>query len=83
LHQLYVLPEVQMQGIGTMLLSEVEMAFPDVNSMRLEVIERNERSVHFYEHKGYKRIGRNEDWGVAHCKEPVLILEKQLNGWSI
>lgn len=83
LHQLYVLPESQLQGIGTMLLSEVEMAFPDVGTIRLEAIERNERAIRFFEQKDYKRVGRNEDWGSVTSKEPVLILEKQLSSWSI
>lgn len=83
LHQLYVLPETQLQGIGTMLLSDVEMAFPDVSSMRLEAIERNERAIRFFERRGYKRAGRNEDWSSFNCKEPVLILEKPLSSWTM
>lgn len=83
LHQLYVRPEVQVQGIGTMLLAEIEMAFPSVNTMRLEVIERNAKSVRFYERKGYAQVGRSEDWGDPSCKEPVIIMEKSLEGWSM
>ncbi|WP_343314303.1 GNAT family N-acetyltransferase [Brucella sp. BE17] len=83
LHQLYVRPEMQVQGIGTMLLAEIEMAFPDVRSIRLEVIEKNTKAVQFYDRKGYQRVGRNEDWGVPVCKEPVLIMEKPLEGWSM
>lgn len=83
LHQLYVLPEAQVQGIGTMLLSEVEMAFPDVSSIQLEVIERNERAIRFYERKNYKRVGRNDDWSISSCKQPALILEKQLSSWTM
>lgn len=83
LHQLYVRPQTQLQGIGTMLLAEVEMAFPDVSAIRLEVIERNERAVRFYERKGYARIGRNDDWGGPDYKEPVLIMEKKLESWNM
>ncbi|MFC4626208.1 GNAT family N-acetyltransferase [Daeguia caeni] len=83
LHQLYVAPQAQVHGIGTMLLAEAEMAFPDVKSMRLEVIERNVRAVRFYERKGYQRIGRNEDWGDPTCREPVLIMEKPIAGWRM
>lgn len=83
LHQLYVRPETQVQGIGTMLLAEIEMAFPDVRKLRLEVIERNGKAVRFYERKGFARVGRNEDWGDAHCKEPVLVMEKALEGWNL
>lgn len=83
LHQLYVRPEAQVQGIGTMLLAEVEMAFPDVKAIRLEVIEKNARSVDFYQRKGYVQVGRNEDWGDPNCREPVLVLEKVVAGWSM
>ncbi len=47
------------------------------------MIERNEKSVRFYERKGYARVGRSEDWGDPNCKEPVLIMEKSLEGWSM
>ncbi|MBN9047013.1 MAG: GNAT family N-acetyltransferase [Rhizobiales bacterium] len=83
LHQLYVRPETQVQGIGTMLLAEVEMAFPDVRKLKLEVIERNERAVRFYERKGFARVDRKEDWGDPQCREPVLMMEKSLESWSM
>ena len=83
LHQLYVRPDAQVQGIGTMLLAEIEMAFPGVRTMKLEVIERNTQAVNFYERKGYVTVGRNEDWGAPKCKEPVLIMEKSLESWSM
>lgn len=83
LHQLYVRPDVQVQGVGSMLLAEVEMAFPDADRLRLEVIERNAKAVRFYERKGFVNVGRNLDWGDPDCKEPVLILEKPLQAWSI
>lgn len=83
LHQLYVRPECQVQGIGTMLLAEVEMGFPGVKKMRLEVIERNAKAIQFYERKGYIATGRKEDWGDPDCKEPVIIMEKALEEWSM
>ena len=83
LHQLYVRPDTQVQGIGTMLLAEIEMAFPDVRTMKLEVIERNTKAVNFYERKGYTKVGRNEDWGDPNCKEPVLVMEKSLESWNM
>ena len=83
LHQLYVRSDAQVQGIGTMLLAEIEMAFPGVRTMNLEVIERNTQAVNFYERKGYVTVGRNEDWGDPNCKEPVLVMEKSLESWSM
>ncbi|MBC2885030.1 GNAT family N-acetyltransferase [Ochrobactrum sp. CM-21-5] len=83
LHQLYVRPDAQVQGVGTMLLAEIEMAFPDVRKIRLEVIEKNARALKFYERKGYVQVGRNDDWGEPHCRESVLVLEKSLESWSM
>ncbi len=83
LHQLYVNPEAQVQGVGTMLLSEVESAFPDVTHMELEVIARNERAVKFYERKGYVVTGTIENWGEPDCSEQVLIMQKKLEAWSM
>ena len=81
--QLYVRPTKQLQGLGTMLLEEVEMAFPGVKTMTLEVIERNEATLRFYKRKGYVTTGRTEDWGALNCSEPVLKMEKSLEGWSL
>lgn len=81
LNQLYVLPEQQIKGVGTSLLDEIEMAFPGVSVMKLEVLEVNTRARRFYEQKGYKQIGRNSQWGSLNFKEPVLILQKSLNAW--
>jgi len=39
--------------------------------------------VNFYERKGYSKVGRNEDWGDPNCKEPVLVMEKSLEGWNM
>lgn len=83
LHQLYVNPEAQVQGIGTMLLSELETAFPGVTHMELEVIARNERAVRFYKRKGYVVTGTIENWGEPECSEQVLIMEKPLETWSM
>lgn len=83
LHQLYVRPAAHAQGIGTMLLAEVEMAFPDVKAIRLEVVEKNTRAVEFYQRKGYVQVERREIWGDLNCPQPLLVLEKVVAGWSM
>lgn len=81
--QLYVRPTAQAQGLGTLLLTEVEMAFPGVTTMSLEVIERNEAAVRFYERRGYASVGRDTGWGALNCAEPVLMMGKSLESWSL
>lgn len=83
LHQLYVRPGAQVQGLGTMLLAEVEMAFPGIKTMSLEVIERNASAVRFFEHKGYVIVGRHADWGHIESSEPLVTMEKPLESWSL
>ncbi|MGU3574896.1 N-acetyltransferase family protein [Brucellaceae bacterium C25G] len=81
LNQLYVLPEEQIKGVGTTLLDEIETSFPGVSAMKLEVLEVNHKARRFYEQRGYTQIGRNADWGSLDFKQPVLIMQKNLNAW--
>lgn len=83
LSDLYVRPSEQVQGVGTMLLAEVEMAFPGVQVMRLDVIERQIEAVSFFNRKGYVAVGRGKDWGAVSCDEPKLIMEKSLETWDL
>jgi GNAT superfamily N-acetyltransferase len=83
LHQLYVRQGAQVQGLGTMLLAEVEMAFPGIKTMSLDVIERNASAVRFFEHKRYVVAGRHANWGGIQSAEPVITMEKPLESWSL
>ncbi|PRD42030.1 GNAT family N-acetyltransferase [Phyllobacterium phragmitis] len=83
LHQLYVRPEKQAQGIGTLLLIEMESAFPNARRLRLDVIEKNGKAVQFYEGKGYARTARTENWGDPDSGIAVLTLEKALADWPL
>ena len=55
LHQLYVLPHLQRQGIGQMLFAEIESCFMDANLIALEVEPRNAAAIAFYEAHGFER----------------------------
>ncbi|CDX17269.1 conserved hypothetical protein [Mesorhizobium plurifarium] len=77
LHQLYVHPACQRQGIGRLLLDEVEASFPEMRTLRLEVEEANAVAIAFYEANGFRRAGRTADCGGS-SGWPALILEKRL-----
>jgi ribosomal protein S18 acetylase RimI-like enzyme len=76
LHQLYVKPSTQGQGVGKMLLIEVESCFPDVRKIKLEVEEANDRAVKFYENNGFRKTGTTPDCGVKGSGIPAVIMEK-------
>lgn len=76
LHQLYVRPNQQGNGLGEKLLIEAESCFPDVRKIRLEVEEANPRAVKFYERNGFKKVGTNPDCGVKGSGIPAIIMEK-------
>lgn len=76
LHQLYVRPSAQGQGVGKKLLIEVEACFPDVRKIRLEVEAANERAVAFYEREGFRQVDTTPDCGVRGSGIPAVIMEK-------
>ncbi len=84
LSQLYVLPELQGQGIGTDLLGEIEQSFLDVKAMRIEVDPKNEQAIAFYKAHGYAQIGETSDCGGGGDNMPALIFEKKFDEqWSL
>jgi ribosomal protein S18 acetylase RimI-like enzyme len=78
LHQLYILPGAQRQGLGSQMLYEIEAAFPDAKAARLEVEAANEKAVRFYERHGFQTASRTENCGKEESGIAALILEKQL-----
>ena len=75
LHQLYVRPTCQGQGIGGMLLDEILDDFPDAKRIRLEVEAQNAQAIAFYEAYGFTRTGTTGDCGSAGSAIPALIFE--------
>ena len=78
LHQLYVRPDCQRQGIGRDLLAEITDAFPDATTMRLEVEAANTRAVGFYEAHGFAAVGRTDNCGTADSGIPAVVYERRL-----
>ncbi|TCM57498.1 ribosomal protein S18 acetylase RimI-like enzyme [Rhizobium sp. PP-F2F-G48] len=74
LHQLYVLPAFQRQGIARDLFAELETCFPYAGHMRVEVVSDNVPAIAFYEAHGFTEIGAGpKDWGM-----PTVEMEKVL-----
>ncbi|MEX6507915.1 N-acetyltransferase family protein [Jiella sp. M17.18] len=82
LHQLYVHPEQQRQGIGAELLGEIESAFPGAERIRLEVEEANEAAIAFYRGAGFGPVGTAvAAGGDQRFAIPATVYEKRLN-WA-
>eukprot|EP00913_Durusdinium_trenchii_P021294 g20007.t1 len=56
LHQLYVQPAHQGEGVGRDIFAELETCFPDAEIMRVEVALPNKRAVSFYERLGFVEL---------------------------
>ena len=80
LHQLYVLPRYQRQGIGRDLFAELETCFPDANAMLLEVDPRNEAAVAFYGVHGFVKVGETQHTADGISGVPLHVYEKPLGG---
>ncbi|MCA1403102.1 GNAT family N-acetyltransferase [Ensifer sp. IC3342] len=79
LHQLYVLPKYQRQGIGRDMFAELETCFPDAERMRLEVEPQNLLALAFYRAHGFVEVGKTANCGDEQSGVPALILEKRLS----
>ncbi|WP_284777503.1 GNAT family N-acetyltransferase [Agrobacterium sp. lyk4-40-TYG-31] len=78
LHQLYVDPLFQRQGVGRDMFAELETCFPDADIMRLEVEPRNKAAISFYEGVGFVEVDRVERMaGVEGL--PGIVMEKTLS----
>lgn len=78
LHQLYIRPEYQGQGIGSQLLAEIIDCFPDADILRLEVESANDKAVAFYKARGFVVVDRTDDCGEDRSGIPALVLERTL-----
>ncbi|RIY03721.1 GNAT family N-acetyltransferase [Aureimonas flava] len=78
LHQLYVRPEAQGQGIGTDLLGEIAGCFPQATRIRVEVDEANARAIGFYVSQGFAQVGRSDDGSGL----PAVVLERPLGAFD-
>ncbi len=80
LHNLYVLPRYQRQGIGRDMFAELETCFPDANAMLLEVDPRNDAAVAFYQAHGFIKVGEARHTADSVSGVPLDVYEKPLGG---
>ncbi len=78
LHQLYVHPDCQRNGLGRDMFAELETCFPDASVMRLEVEPGNHAALSFYHAHGFVEVGKTENCGDGKSGIPALIMEKPL-----
>ncbi len=76
-HRLGVLPKHQGQGIGQQLITFAEQLAIQQQyvSIRFDTYSKNPRSIHFYECRGYQRLGQIR---LPLCDEFVYCYEKIL-----
>lgn len=78
LHQLYVQPHLQRQGIGQMLFAEIESCFMDADILDLEVEPRNAGAIAFYHAHGFQSGGIITNRGTADSGISALKMTKVL-----
>jgi ribosomal protein S18 acetylase RimI-like enzyme len=78
LYQLYVRPNEQKHGIGSLLLDEIMTAFPDGKSLRLEVEAANTGALAFYKSKGFAQIATTENCGKDQSGIRALVLARSI-----
>ncbi|MBP2239342.1 ribosomal protein S18 acetylase RimI-like enzyme [Sinorhizobium kostiense] len=79
LHQLYVLPKYQRQGVGRDMFAELETCFPDAEHMRVEVEPQNLHALAFYRAHGFSEVASTAHCGGEQSGIPALVLEKRLS----
>lgn len=79
LHQLYILPQFQGQGVGKLLYQEIENSFADADKIALEVEPQNYAAISFYEAQGFISGETIANCGTADSGIPALKMTKSLN----
>lgn len=79
LHQLYVRPQAQGQGVGTGLMQELFYCFDDAEEIRLNVHPENIEAIGFYTSGGFVEIGEMNWSGPDGLTVPHKVLARKLD----
>lgn len=81
---LFVIPQMQSQGIGSALLARMEamLELEGAKRVHLETPADNVRAVRFYERQGYRILALRPDGRAAHEPFMSVHLEKRLNPFT-
>jgi ribosomal protein S18 acetylase RimI-like enzyme len=77
LFRLYVSPQHQHKGVGSVLLEDVINHFPTAKTIQLHVEEMNPKGQAFYKKHGFREIKREEEKVVNEVINQIL-MEKSL-----
>ncbi len=78
LDRLYVLPEVQRQGIGRRLLEAGLATSSALETVSLEVEPANTEAIRFYERQGFAVTGKTGDCSGSGDGIPALVMTRHL-----
>jgi len=76
LHQIYVHPKYQNGKSGLHLMIEIENSFLDAETIRLEVEERNEKAINFFNTYGFKSVSKVDSNEHFEHQVSILVMEK-------
>lgn len=79
LHQLYVRPDQQGQGVGTELMQELFYCFDEAEEMQLHVHPDNSGAIGFYKAGGFQEAGEVDWSGPDGISIPHKVLSRRLD----
>ncbi|MFB5664187.1 GNAT family N-acetyltransferase [Alteribacillus sp. HJP-4] len=71
---IYLLPEYQRKGSGSMLLEKAINAVPSAKTITLNVESDNAKGKHFYEARGFKAVGEEEEPFDGHTLKTTRMI---------